>query len=389
MGVADNRMFLASPLVSYALEGLRSCWLPQHGRWSPIYHLDQREQPNESLPRSDVFYTLNVLLGLSRLSHVPSDIDISTIFERNAMQLLALPVRDYAFGTALWSAAELGLKLPGQLVRHVETLLSARENWRTFRAQDLGMILTGIVALAKTGRPELSRFADPLFEFLVQRYLGQSGLFHDAPFGFRRRFASFASQTYLCLACYSYGEFARNKRAIEIANACTRRLIYLQGPHGEWPWFFDAEIGQILDFYEIYSVHQYGMAPAFLECAERHGVSGAQNALVKGFRWVLGDNQFGKPMLVPEQCLSIRSQVRKRELHTKGLRMARALCNSLLRKETKLEDPAKLQLRLECRSYELGWLLWSFANRTDLAQLTHNEIFVDALAGRRKKSVRN
>ena len=34
--------------------------------------------------------------------------------------------------------------------------------------------------------------------------------------------------------------------------------------------------GSVLDFYEIYSVHQYGMAPAFLERAECHGVTDAR-----------------------------------------------------------------------------------------------------------------
>src|SRR5262249_55695209 len=91
---------LNSPLVNYALNGLRRCWLPEHGRWSHIYHLDGRAQPNESLPRSDVFYTLNVLLGLSRLSHVPNSIDVSATFERNVLQLPRLPVEKYAFGMA-------------------------------------------------------------------------------------------------------------------------------------------------------------------------------------------------------------------------------------------------------------------------------------------------
>jgi hypothetical protein len=349
--------------------------------------LDGREQPNESLPRSEVFYTLNVLLGLSRLSQVPRDIDVSTIFERNVMHLLRLPVEKYAFGMTLWSAAELGLRIPREVMRHIEALLSTRENWRTFRAQDLGMMLSGIVALAKADRTELCRFAEPLFEFIVERYRGPCGVFFDAPFGFRRRFASFASQTYLSLACYSYGELTRNAHAIELANACTRRLIDLQGPHGEWPWFFDAQNGVVVDFYEVYSVHQYGMAPAFLECAERHGISKAKDAIIRGFNWVLGDNQRGNLMLMPELCLSIRSQVRKHELYSTKRRAARAVRNALLWNASTPIGPESLQLRLECRSYELGWLLWSFGNRTDLPQLTHNQIFVDALSQSGKRNI--
>ena len=93
--------------MDYALKGLELCWLPEYGRWSHIYHLDNRDQPNESVPESDVFYTLNVLLGLARVRRVPRSIDLSGTFQRNASHLVTLPVSKYAFGVALWAAAEL------------------------------------------------------------------------------------------------------------------------------------------------------------------------------------------------------------------------------------------------------------------------------------------
>ncbi|HMH02338.1 MAG TPA: hypothetical protein VK555_13040, partial [Terriglobales bacterium] len=157
---------------------------------------------------------------------------------------------------------------------------------------------------------------------------------------------------------------------------CTRKLIEWQGPNGEWPWFFDAASGRVLDFYEVYSVHQYGMAPAFLELAEQHGVLEARSAIIKGFNWVLGQNQLAAPMLVPDLHLTIRSQVRKGELRTKNWRVFRALRNSTLRREAVLIDPSELELRLECRSYELGWILWSFGQRSDFPELTHHEMFI-------------
>ena len=234
--------------MSYALKGLQRCWLPIDGRWSHIYHLDGREEANELLPQSDVFYTLNVLLGLSRVKDVPNNINVPAIFERNASQLQTLPVSKYAFGMAMWAAAELNLDLPFDVAGSLENLLSDESNWWNFRAQDLGMILTGIVAQARADRKELYRFADPLFAFLTQHFYNASGLFCDAPAGLRRRFGSFASQTYLAIACYYFGEFTNNRRALEIAHACVRRLIELQGPRGEWPWLFDTKRGRILRF---------------------------------------------------------------------------------------------------------------------------------------------
>jgi hypothetical protein len=365
-----------SPLVDYALKGLERCWLPNHGRWSHIYHLDNRDQPNESVPRSDVFYTLNVLLGLARVQHIPQGVNVRETFERNVSHLLTLPVSKYAFGMALWTGAELRLELPGDILRHIEAMLSDTDEWRSFRAQDIGMIITGVVAQAKLDQKKWTPIAAKLFAFLVDRYCSPSGLFFDAGFGLRRRYASFATQTYLLLACYAYGELMKDQRAIEIANNCTRKVIALQGPNGEWPWFFDASSGLVVDFYEIYSVHQYGMAPAFLERAEQHGVLEARSAMIKGFNWVLGQNNLAVHMLVPDLHLTIRSQVRKGELYTKRGRVLRAIRNSILGHEASLIDSRDLVLRYECRSYELGWILWSFGQRSDLPELTHHKMFM-------------
>jgi hypothetical protein len=118
------------------------------------------------------------------------------------------------------------------------------------------------------------------------------------------------------------------------------------------------------------------MAPAFLELAERHDVRGAREALVKGFKWVLGGNQLGISMLVPELGLSIRSQVRKNELKTKKRRVLRAIANTCLGRSSMLIDNRDIDLRLECRSYELGWILWSFGQRSDLPELTHDRAFI-------------
>jgi hypothetical protein len=366
-----------SSLVNYALRGLQQCWLPEHGRWSHIYHLDRRSPPNESIPHSDVFYTLNVLLGMSRVARIPDGIDLPAIFHRNAIQLTTLPVAKYAFGMALWAAAELELELPEEVARALRELLSDQARWKAFRAQDLGMLLTGVVAQARAGGKEWARFAAPLYLFLKTRYHSGSGLFFDAASGLRRRFASFATQTYLSIACYQYGSYFDDASAVTIANNCVSKLIALQGPQGEWPWFYDAASGRVLDFYEVYSVHQYGMAPALLEWAERYDLPGARDALIKGFKWVLGENQLGCSMLVPELGLSIRSQVRGDELTTKTPRMLRAIKNVFVDRQSSLIDSSGVDLRLECRSYELGWILWSFGQRSDLLELTDHRAFAN------------
>jgi hypothetical protein len=377
--IAARRTLGNSPLINYALSGLQKCWMPDLQRWSHIYHLDGRENPNESVPHSDVVYSLNVLLGMSRIRAVPQTIDIPEAFETNVDHLTRLPVPKYVFGMALWAAAKLNLDVPFGVTKSIRQLMEDQSKWTSFRAQDLGMLLTGIVAQAAEGRTELIHHAAPLLKFLSESYGTESGLFCEMAVGCRRRFSSFATQAYLAIACYSYGEFADDLEAIELANACARRLIALQGPQGEWPSSFDAMRGEVVDFYEVYSVHQYGMAPALFEFAQRHQVEGATEALIRGFSWIFGTNQLKRSMLLPRLQMIVRSQVRQNELNSKSWRVVRAAANAYLGRKTQLISPEKLTLRMECRSYELGWILWSFGERNDLPQLTHNLAFSSAL----------
>jgi hypothetical protein len=43
---------------------------------------------------------------MSRLGETPDDVNVSEIFRRNVAQLTRVAVARYAFGMALWAAAE-------------------------------------------------------------------------------------------------------------------------------------------------------------------------------------------------------------------------------------------------------------------------------------------
>jgi hypothetical protein len=368
----------APALIHYTLRGLRSCWMPEIERWSHVFYLDGRSDPNQSVPSSDVFYSLNVLLGLSKIRRYGKihEFDIPATFAKCAAEILKHKTPKYSYGTALWASSELGLDLPPATSHAITAMLENRTTWRQFRAQDLGMILTGCVRRADCEPSAIwTIMAHSLFSFLANRFSCPSGLFYDAPLGSRRNFSSFATQTYLTLACFAYGEWSGDELALNLAKNCTAKLIELQGPQGEWPWFFYTPSGRVVDFYEVYSVHQEGMAPAFLACAERHGVPGAREALVRGFEWILGHNQLNRSMLWKKEGLICRSLIRKGELENKYNRAARAIGNAITGRSARLIDPSDLELRLECRSYELGWILYSFGQRSDLSELQNDPEF--------------
>ena len=364
-GTADNR------LVGYALEGLRRCWMPDLGRYSYRFRFDLPEPRNESVPEREAFYTLFVLLGLSQLDAAGCDyVDVRETY-RHCCGFLRFPTaRIYMLGTALWAGARLDLEPPGYLVDRIRRITAAPRNLGRATAQDVGMLLSGVTAMALAGGTEWRRMAELLAAHLCAHYFHPvSHIFYNEGIGYRRRFSSFASQVYAILALYQFGE-SFDPRAVGIAERAAARMIALQGPRGEWGWFFYVPRACVVDFYEIYSVHQHGMAPAFLRHAVSHNAPGARAALVTGFRWLFGDNAMEVSMLRPEERMFYRSQARAGELAGRWRRAGRSLVGAALGRGDRVENHQSLVLCRECRSYELGWILWSFGGRRDFPELT-------------------
>ena len=346
------------------------------GRWSHKYHLDGRDAPNESIPGSDVYYSLNVLLGLSNVPRAAyhAEIDVADLLQHLCKTALNLPVRQGTWGMALWAASALGMQAPASMCDKLATVGRDVDRVLAWQAQDVGLSLTGACVQARHDRTWLP-VAKALRDTLMAKFRGPGALFRDGAQGIRRHFATFATQVYAALALYHYGELCDDVQAMDAANLCVGKLIALQGLNGEWPWFYSPGRDCVLDYYEIYSVHQHGMAPALLHHAVRAGVPGSGEALTRGFRWIFGANDMQQAMLVPELSLIYRSQARCGIGGRRDVRLLRAAAHLLSGETAQPSRPAKLRLTCEMRSYEFGWLLWSFSGRTDYAELTYNPAF--------------
>ena len=75
-------------------------------------------------------------------------------------------------------------------------------------------------------------------------------------------------------------------------------------------------------------------------------------------------------MLLPELSLIYRSQARQGLQSRREARIARAVVTTLMGGENWPARPPALRLTREMRSYEFGWLLWSFGDRDDFPELT-------------------
>ena len=104
-----------------------------------------------SVPHSDGYYSLNVLLGFARNPEIIAGepYDPKAIFETAARSLLLRRARIYGFGMALWAGAELSFDLPTHVLAKIRDLNADPSAANYWTAQDIGLMLSGVIAQSR------------------------------------------------------------------------------------------------------------------------------------------------------------------------------------------------------------------------------------------------
>ncbi|MCO8271766.1 pectate lyase [Actinoplanes sp. TRM 88003] len=181
---------------------------------------------------------------------------------------------------------------------------------------------------------------------------------------YREHVACFADQVYPIQALARLHHSGADKEALDAARTTAEQICRLQGPDGQWWWFYDARTGDVVEGYPVYTVHQHAMGPmALLDLAEAGGGDYAE-PIRKGLRWLLGPAELGpggEPMLLDEPGLTVRKVFRGdprkivRAAHTLTTKVRPGLKLPLVDRVYKPAD-----LDRECRPYEFGWLYFAW-----------------------------
>jgi hypothetical protein len=178
----------------------------------------------------------------------------------------------------------------------------------------------------------------------------------------------------MAYALLRLGRAADNAWATSCGLRIVRALVRLQGPQGQWGWFYHVPSGGVADYYPVYSVHQHAMAPFFLLEAIDQGYSEFRQPLLKGFHWVLGQNELQQSMINVSKRVIWRSAIRISDSSMLG-RITRGVKVLTGARRHEVENRSKLTVNLECRSYELGWALWAFGGRRDFDEILNHASF--------------
>lgn len=362
---------LRQRLQAFGVEALEAMYQPDAG----LFPFTLRQGKNGVKPEgTSIRYTAVSLLGLraAQRAGVQTNLDMRCIMNR-LIERLDQTENIGDVGLIAWADGEDSgahtEPLLERIERHGEFFQTPRS--RLYASMELQWLLMGLLALSSktTQRSRVAGLVDRAYRDLAANYHSNSGLFRFARRAstrqskFKRDLCFFAEQIYGIQALALYSVWSGDREALAHACRTANHVCDMQGRRGQWAWAYHAATGKILERYPVYSVHQHGMAPMSL--ARLSAISGKDffTPALRGFQWIMGNNELETPMVRSDQRIIWRSIRRRRAcrdlakfhkvLALLGLPIPRGIA----------ERSPSLEIDRECRPYELGWMLVALSEK--------------------------
>lgn len=351
-------------LCDFAAAGLIVMFDPERQMFCDIYKSSEKGMIREGVsPR----YTMMTLLGLHRykLSGRRSPVVITSVVDTLLRDIGWInSVGD--LGLLLWTCAELVPERLSEIYSRVQApkALTRFADGQQGYTMEVAWYLTGLMSCCLAGNSDLPGLLEQARTAgqILKGNCGVSGVYgHVSRSGsltgyFRRRIGSFADQVYPTIAFARMAMALDDEDARDLALRTATTMCELQAPMGEWSWQYDAATGRVVSRYPVYSVHQHAMAPMMLFAAGDASGSDFSNAVSKGLAWIGGSNEVRRDLVERSlglvwRCIYLRPIDAYADAALRFFRLRRGTAGS------------GLNIRYECRPYELGWLLYAFAGQ--------------------------
>jgi hypothetical protein len=347
-------------LISLSIDMLHTMILP-----SSLFCFDRIK--GQKSPRGvSARYTVIALLGIIKAMKAGYDVglDVSKIWQAALSEIGSAGITAGDIGLYLWLDSELKGENTTALLHKLESSVEARGGWATYLGMDIAWITIGAVSAARrSGSSAAVKILRNAVESIYSHYVSDSGLlYHFGKSTPRRRFPDFATQIYNVYALSHAAEFLGDDRPLTVSRQIADKLLALQLPCGGWPWLYDATRGSVVERYEIFSVHQDGMAPmSLLKLSEVSGKEKYARAAFAGLDWLYSNNELNFHMIDEKAALIYRS-VRRRKPFNR-LIYATNIFLSILGTPSDLGKGRFLEINPTCRPYHLGWILFAWSGK--------------------------
>jgi hypothetical protein len=322
-------------------------------------------------------YTAITLIGLNAAARAGFEtrLDLDRLV-RGLVERRREVINPGELGLLLWCLSdyhEEATPAHGEIIARIPTTAA---RLRGLTSTELGWLLSGLsrtVQVAPT-HAEAADKAHAVYGALRANYTDATGLFC---FGgraggrvrrqLRRQLGFFDNQVYGIHSAVDYFRAFADRDALAMAERCCEQVLRAQGPLGQWAWHYNVRTGAVVDRYPVYAVHQHGMGPMALLAVADATDRSYDDALEKSVAWVFGENELRRAMIDQDLGVIWRS-IRRRRAHGKLIHVFKLLSLTRLqgagnRLADMVNTPGQLAVDMECRPYELGWLLWAFARR--------------------------
>jgi hypothetical protein len=234
---------------------------------------------------------------------------------------------------------------------------------------ELAWFLTGLSNWALACPENLSRLNELAYTTfaLLKKNRGDQGFFGHLARGksavgmARGRIGSFADQVYPIYAMTRFSQAYQDQSAMQMALQCGRGLCEAQGSLGQWWWHYDSLTGRVLEGYPVFSVHQHAMGPMTLFALGEAAGCDFSPWIYRGLKWINAGNELGFDMEDDSAQVIWRCQYGR----TSQIKTYFKAAFDRRDAGTPFAARKDLEVLFECRPYELGWLLYAFAGRSN------------------------
>lgn len=367
-----------SKLIQKSIDSLIRMFDDKRGLFSYSTRLAGKEFINDFSHPGGYRYTINTILALQKAEGwIDHPWNTGQLIERYISEHLPNDENIGNRGLLLHILSLAESPVSHRIFQWLNRRLEISQQILQLPIQDLAWVSFGVTSYAWRVKDQKSRdFAKGLLEIMKTEYLNPRTLLPRHNQTLRGRFISFGGIVYFLMALQHYARLFEDSKTAELFKNAVRRVIGLQGPDGEWPWFIDSSSGFIRDWYQIYSVHQDAMAMLFLLPALDMGVAEADLAIRKSYQWLFGNNQLNAVMLQNEPFFIYRSIKRSGYLE-RPARIARSFFNCSKKFHAPRIASERLVINPECRSYHIAWLIYVWIDRSDFPEFTNSAIPAD------------
>ncbi len=359
-----------SKLIEASIGLLSHMFSENRGLFSFSTRIQDGRFVSDFSPAGSYRYTLTVLAGLERLGNQPHPWNTEDLLRTYLGNHLLHDNNLGNRGLLLHLLSSRDMVAAEKTFHDLAGSLAQPRTVRALPLQEIAWISLGLTTFAsRSGGAPALKLARTAVSLLDRDLMTPGTLLPRHDRSLRGGFVSFGGVVYFLMALHHFASTFNDEARMSLFLKATSRVIDLQGPGGEWPWFLDAETGRVMDWYQVYSVHQDSMAMLFLLPAHDLGHPRAEQAIRKSYRWLFGDNQLQSPMLMTTPFFIYRS-IRRAAGAERMRRLAGAIFRKGFGREAVLAPPNILEINRECRSYHPGWILYAWAGRHDFEEFT-------------------